>query len=191
MPRTSHSSKDGLIASSQKPRNPEATEAKTAKSHRAQQEEDKAWTQSPATEFRGAAKRRTRPGHRAQPQSSGEEEETSPPTEFRGAASACGQLFFSKIERTPTVNCLGKKKKKKESKKRKLVNGVIVSSDGSDSISDKSSESLKTALEDEFEAPLRKRSKANPGSVLRILVQRAQEALNQGALVEAGPGATS
>ena len=51
-------------------------------------------------------KRRTRPSHRAQPQ--------SPATEFRGAASECGQLFSFK-DRTPTVNCLGKKRHEKES----------------------------------------------------------------------------
>ena len=86
------------------------------------EEEDKTRTQSRATEFRGAAKRRTRggqetdkrstrggqdldtePGHRARPHSSGarprqgqEEDKTrtqSRATEFRGAASECGQPF--------------------------------------------------------------------------------------------------
>ena len=58
----------------------------------------RAGPQSPATEFRGAATR-TRGGHRAGPQSparQGQEEDKartqSPATEFRGAASECGQL---------------------------------------------------------------------------------------------------
>ena len=50
----------------------------------------RAGPQSPATEFRGAAKRRTRPGHRAGPQ--------SPATEFRGVARVWPALFSSKIE---------------------------------------------------------------------------------------------
>ena len=81
-----------------------------------------------------------------------------------------------------------KKKKKKRSKsrkrKRRLVNGVIMSSDGSGSSSDRDSSSEGSSTEGGFEAPLRRRSKANPGAVLRILVQRAQEALDQGSLVE-------
>ena len=71
-----------------------------------------------------------------------------------------------------------KKKKKKRSKsrkrKRKLVNGVIMSSDGSGSSSDRDSSSEGSSSEGGFEAPLRRRSKANPGAVLRILVQRAR-----------------
>ena len=43
--------------------------------------------------------RRTKPKHKAWPQ--------SPATESRGAASQCGQLFFSIMIETSTVNCLG------------------------------------------------------------------------------------
>ena len=46
-------------------------------------------------------KRRTRPGHRAGPQ--------SPATEFRGAASERGQLHFSKIEPNPNSKLFGEK----------------------------------------------------------------------------------
>ena len=78
----------------------------TEPSHRGQKEdkvqEDKASTQSPGRED----KRRTRPGHRAQPQriqNRAQPQRTrpghraqpqSPATEFRSAASECGQLFF-------------------------------------------------------------------------------------------------
>ena len=44
------------------------------------------------------------------------------------------------------------------------------------------SESESYTSEERFEAPLRRRSKNSPGSVLRLLVQKAQEALDQGSL---------
>ena len=74
-----------------------------------------------------------------------------------------------------------KKKDKEKKKKRKLVNGVIVSSSSSGS----SSSGTDTT---EFEAPLRRRSRNSPGSVLRLLVQKAQTALDQSALVEGAAG---
>ena len=79
-----------------------------------------------------------------------------------------------------------KGKNKKRGKKRKLVNGVIISSDGSDSSYEDSDDSGETSSTEGFEAPLRRRSKAHPGAVLRLLVQQAQEALDQSALVETG-----
>ena len=57
--------------------------------------------QDPATEFRGAAKRRTKGG-----QEEDKRRTQSRATEFRGVASEYGQLFFQ--DRAPTVNCLGK-----------------------------------------------------------------------------------
>ena len=73
------------------------------------QEEDKTRSQSPATEFRGAAsqcvqgwsarpedKRRTRGGQ--QQDKTRTRGGQNPATEFRCAASQCGQLFFLKID---------------------------------------------------------------------------------------------
>ena len=77
-----------------------------------------------------------------------------------------------------------KKKDKGKKRKRKLVNGVIVSTSSSGSSSSESSGSDTN----EFEAPLRRRSKASPGSVLRLLVQKAQTALDQSALIEGTAG---
>ena len=76
------------------------------------------------------------------------------------------------------------KKDKKKRRRRRLVNGVIISSSGSSYSSEETSRSVRSLSEGDFEAPLRKRSKAAPGSVLKLLVQRAQDALDQGALVE-------
>ena len=84
-----------------------------------------------------------------------------------------------------------KKKEKKKGKKRRLVNGVLVSSSGSDSSDEESSGDSGSDSESQFEAPLRKRSKASPGAVLRLLVQKAQAALDQGALVEVSRGGGS
>ena len=82
-------------------------------------------------------------------------------------------------------------KDKKKSRKKRLVNGVIMSTSGSSSSSEDSSRSVGSMSEEQFEAPLRKRSKAAPGSVLKLLVQKAQDALDQGALVEVAQGSTS
>lgn len=79
--------------------------------------------------------------------------------------------------------------KKKKKKKRRLVNGVIVSSEESES-SEEESYSSPESSEEHFEAPLRKRSRASPGSVLRLLVQKAEAALDQSALVEIDPKAS-
>ena len=73
---------------------PDTEPGQTGARRRQGQEEDKARTQSRATQpshgvqGRGQdkEKRRTRPGHRARPQ--------SPATEFTGAGSKCGQLFL-------------------------------------------------------------------------------------------------
>ena len=78
----------------------------------------------------------------------------------------------------------GKKKRERgRKKKRKLINGVLMSA----SSSEDSSEDLSSSGSKDFEAPLRKRAKASPGSVLRLLVKRAQTALDQSALVDMDP----
>ena len=81
-----------------------------------------------------------------------------------------------------------KKKKKKDrrgkKKRRRLVNGVIISSEETRSSSEEESGSGGSSSQGGFEAPLRRRSKSSPGAVLRLLVQRAQDALDQGSLVE-------
>ena len=84
-----------------------------------------------------------------------------------------------------------KKKDGKKNRKRKLVNGVLMSTSASSSSSEESSATSRSLTEEQFEAPLRKRSKAAPGSVLKLLVQKAQDALDQSALVEMTPGAAT
>ena len=80
----------------------------------------------------------------------------------------------------------GKKKKKKakksakKGKKRKRVrlqNGQIVSC--SDSSSSSSRSSTESDSEESLEAPLRKKSKQHPGSVLNLLMTHIQEQLDQ------------
>ena len=70
-----------------------------------------------------------------------------------------------------------------QKEKRKLINGVLMSASSSEDSSEDSSESDSK----DFEAPLRKRAKTSPGSVLRLLVKRAQTALDQSALVDMDP----
>lgn len=94
-------------------------------------------------------------------------------------------------ERSRSSKKKKRKKEKKRSKKRKLVNGVIVSTSPSGSSPEDSSGSSGSSSEDQLEAPLGKRSKACPGAVLKLLVQKAQAALDQGALVEINRGGGS
>ena len=93
----------------------------------------------------------------------------------------------SKRSRSASKKKSKRKKDRGRKKKRKLVNGVLMSASSSEDSSDDSTDSDSN----EFEAPLRKRSKASPGSVLRLLVKRAQTALDQSALVEMDPTSSS
>ena len=90
-----------------------------------------------------------------------------------------------------------KKRKKKEKKKRKKRNGKKKktpgssdpsSSSGTTSNSERSStrssdEEKASSSEEELEAPLRKKAKAKPGSVLALLVDHAREQLDQSSMV--------
>lgn len=80
-----------------------------------------------------------------------------------------------------------RRKDKGKRRKRKLVNGVLMST----SSSEHSSDGYSGSESEEFEAPMRRRSRHNPGSVLRLLVQKAQTALDQSALVEVDPSLNS
>ena len=79
-----------------------------------------------------------------------------------------------------------RKKKKKKKKRRKLVDGTIVSysessEDGSDEIEE---EEEKEESDTDLEAPLRKKSRGKPGSVLSLLVRHVQEQMNQSAMTD-------
>lgn len=77
-------------------------------------------------------------------------------------------------------------KKRKKRKKRRLEDGTIVSS--SPSCSDYSEEeaSEKASPDAELEAPMQKKSRDNPGSVLRLLVDHIRQQMDQTALLECG-----
>ncbi len=86
-----------------------------------------------------------------------------------------------------------KKSKDKKRKSRKKTRGGGDPSDGDDDGSDPTSSSEEdfsgssgedgSSSEREYEAPLRRRSKAKPGSALEMLLQHAQEQLDQSATV--------
>eukprot|EP00435_Cladocopium_sp_Y103_P022278 s2350_g5.t1 len=79
----------------------------------------------------------------------------------------------------------GKKKKKKKKRKRKLKDGVICSSE-TDSSDVYTSETEEASSETDLEAPLRKKSRDHPGSVLQMLIQHIKDQMDQTALTEAG-----
>jgi len=103
-------------------------------------------------------------------------------TDMENLTAALAKVFG----RTPEGEQKEKKGKKKTSKKkRKLQDGTIVScSSNSSSYSDEVSEAVSS--DEDLEAPLRKKSRDHPGSVLRMLVSHIQEQLDQSALTELG-----
>eukprot|EP00435_Cladocopium_sp_Y103_P064583 s378_g26.t1 len=73
--------------------------------------------------------------------------------------------------------------KKKKKKKRKLRDGTIIScSESSDDISSEGTEP--ETSDTDLEAPLRKKTRDKPGSVLNMLVAHVREQLDQGALMD-------
>eukprot|EP00435_Cladocopium_sp_Y103_P042351 s553_g11.t1 len=79
-----------------------------------------------------------------------------------------------------------KEKKKKKKRKRKLSDGVIVSSsDSSQSTSQTEKQEVHEVSSDEdLEAPLRKKSRDSPGSVLSLLTEHVREQMQQEAVTE-------
>ena len=73
-------------------------------------------------------------------------------------------------------------KKKKKKRKRTLTNGVIESYSTSSSSS--SEESIEEKSDEELEAPLRRKSKERPGSVLALLTSHVAQQLDQGSMVD-------
>lgn len=84
---------------------------------------------------------------------------------------------------TKSTNQKKDKKDKKRKKKRTLADGTIVSCSGS-STDSSSEEEEKGDSESDLEAPLRKRSRDKPGSVLALLVGHVREQLEQASLTE-------
>ncbi|CAL1159309.1 unnamed protein product [Cladocopium goreaui] len=101
-----------------------------------------------------------------------------------------GKSRTTKITETLVKLLTGKEipsdKKRKKRKTRRLEDGTIVSS--SPSCSDYSEEdaSEKASPDAELEAPMQKKSRDNPGSVLRLLVDHIRQQMDQTALLECG-----
>ncbi len=129
--------------------------------------------------------------------------------EKRKSSSSSGKLSaaLAKILTKQVSKGHSKKKKKdkksRKSKKKKRKKGPKDSDDGDDdgdstpspsssgatSSCDESSEELDSSSkssDEELEAPLKKKSKKNPGSVLELLVSHAREQLDQSASVGVG-----
>lgn len=79
----------------------------------------------------------------------------------------------------------GKKDKSKKRKRRRLRDGVIVSSsNSSDSETESPGEVEEASSEEDLEAPMRKRSRDAPGSVLSLLTEHVREQMEQEAVTE-------
>ena len=82
-----------------------------------------------------------------------------------------------------------KKKKKKKKKKGKgssdpsSSSGVTSSSETSSDGSSNKGQQRTSSSEEEYEAPLRKRAKSKPGSILSLLVEHARDQLDQSSMV--------
>ena len=76
--------------------------------------------------------------------------------------------------------------KKKKKKKRRLKSGVIETC--SDSSSNTSEDSEKASSDEDLEAPVKKKSRDHPGSVLALLTSHVREQLEQGATVDLPEG---
>lgn len=80
------------------------------------------------------------------------------------------------------------KKKKPKKKKRKLMDGTIVSCSSSYDSTSEDQEEEKDSSESDMEAPIRRKSRDHPGSVLAILTSHVREQMEQGALTEVPEG---
>ena len=76
----------------------------------------------------------------------------------------------------------GSDPKKKKKKRKRLKNGVIETC--SDSSSKSSDESERMSSDEDLEAPVKKKSRDHPGSVLALLTSHVREQLEQGAAVD-------
>ena len=83
-----------------------------------------------------------------------------------------------------------KSKKKKGRKRKRLEDGVIVSSSRSseDNSSDREESGEELSSEEDLEAPMKKRSRDAPGSVLSLLTEHVRTQMEQEALMEVGEG---
>lgn len=79
------------------------------------------------------------------------------------------------------------KKKKKKKKRKRLKGGVIVSSTGSSSGSSPT-EDEEEESDSDLEAPMRKRSRDKPGSVLALLTEHVREQMDQSSLADVPSG---
>ena len=79
------------------------------------------------------------------------------------------------------------KKKKKKKKRKRLKDGVIVSSTGSSSASSPT-EDEEEESDSDLEAPMRKRSRDKPGSVLALLTEHVREQMDQSSLADVPSG---
>ena len=84
-----------------------------------------------------------------------------------------------------------KKKKKKKRKRKTLKDGTIVSCSSSCSSSYADEEDQQASSESDLEAPIRKRSRDHPGSVLALLTSHVRETLDQAAVMDVPAGEVS
>jgi hypothetical protein len=103
-------------------------------------------------------------------------------------AKILGQLLGEKGGSNGDQGGDKKKKKKKgdKKKKRKLKDGVIVSSESNSADSSEKEETEEAPSETDMEAPLRRKSKEHPGSVLAMLVTHIKDQMDQSAVTETG-----
>ena len=102
---------------------------------------------------------------------------------IKALTNALTAVLEGKGSATNTSSSKRKKKKKKKRKRKMLADGTIQSFSESSSdagVIEEEAESSETDLE----APMRKKSRDHPGSVLHMLVSHVQEQLHQGALTD-------
>ena len=81
-------------------------------------------------------------------------------------------------------------KKKRKRRRRRLPDGTIESFSVSSSSAVDTDEE-KSANESELEAPMKKKSRSQPGSVMNLLVSHVKEMLEQGAATSVGTSSNS
>ena len=101
-----------------------------------------------------------------------------------GAVAALRKILLGNTEGTQKDKDKDKKKKKKKKKRKRLENGAIVSCSTSSSGSSEAKEEAETSEESDLEAPMKKRSKNKPGSVLSLLTEHIRMQMEQDALTE-------
>ncbi len=94
-----------------------------------------------------------------------------------------GEKVAQLLSKILTKGSRDKKKKKEKRSKRKVVDGVIISCSSS-SKSDCETEEIEEESSTDLEAPIKKRSRDRPGSVLALLTDHVRDQMDQASLAE-------